>query len=417
MLKLAPFALILALATCPAKPVTPPVAPPALMIVHVQVNGAGGPLAGALVRLKVALPDTWVEATTLQSGHVLLAVPASVSDSHLQVTAEGWVNIDRHEVVSRDVTLTVQLLARPPPFTPLPRLLPQRQHFALEPGQGFTAIQVSDFNLLNRWQHGEDIEPILQQRQGLGFNLLRVWTLYDLAAANIGTFLDIDYARIPEFLDAAARHGLYVEFTAYTSTERVEHWSKLVAAVQGKTNVILELVNELDQPVNALAHFSEYQRPLGVFASHGSNGAESWPVMPLWDYGTFHSNGAFEEQRKAGHNAMEIWNGPTLTNETGRYPDVGMWNGASLDRQKQLAFDSAAGGALLAAGSCWHSAAGKVSRLFVGDEIEVARAWVAGARSVDLSQQDAPYEHLANLEGPGDLRVYRRGTAVVRIRK
>jgi hypothetical protein len=387
------------------------------MIVHVQVNAAAGPLAGALVRLKTALPDTWVQAVTPDSGHVLLNVPASLTDSQLQVTADGWIGVDRHEVVSRDVTLTVQLLARPPPFTPLPRLVPRGQFFALETGERFTAIEASDFNLLARWQHGEDIEPILQQRQDLGFNMLRVWTLYDLASASIGTFLDIDYTRIPAFLDSTARHGLYVEFTAYTSTERVDHWDRLVAAVRGKTNCLVELVNELDQPANALAHLAEYARPVGVLASHGSNGSQTWPVMEPWDYETFHLNDAPEWWRKP-HNGMEIADDPAhrkpvLINESTRFCD--------RDSSLAHAYDSAASGALLPAGLAFHSVSGKSSVLWTGCELEAAKAHVAGAKSVDLECQPGPYTHRIDLEGSNDLRVYERPVAghncVVEIRK
>lgn len=299
------------------------------------------------------------------------------------------------------------------PFTPLPRLRVRGQFFELETGARFTAIQASDFNLLARWQHGEDIDLVLAQRQAIGFNLLRVWTLYDLASANVGTFLDIDYARVPAFLDLCAGYGLYVEFTAYTSTERTDHWERLVTAVQGKTNALIELVNEEDQLENHI-DLARYSRPSGVLASHGSNGSEAWPVPSPWDYETFHTNGASEWWRKTGHNAAEIgWapehGKPVIANENTRFCD----NDSSVNH----AYDAAAGAALLAAGSCYHSVGGKSSVLWTGCELEAAKAWAAGARSVDLSQQDAPYEHVIDLEGPDDLRVYRRGTAVVRIRK
>lgn len=77
-----------------------------------------------------------------------------------------------------------------PPVVDLPRLVVNGAFFALATGERWTAIQCSDFNLLNRWQHGEDIVPVLEQRRAAGFNLLRVWTLYDLEAAHIGRFLD-----------------------------------------------------------------------------------------------------------------------------------------------------------------------------------------------------------------------------------
>lgn len=303
-----------------------------------------------------------------------------------------------------------------PPISLLPRLVVNGQMFGLETGERWTAIQNSDFNLLNRWQHGEDIYPVLEQRAKVGFNLLRVWTLYDLV--NIGTFTDIDYSRIPDFLQECSRYGLYVEFTAYTSLERKDHWDKLVAACQGPSNVLTELVNEGTLPVNQI-DMARYARPSGVLASHGSGGSEGVPPWDPWDYVTFHTNGASEEQRKIGHNAWEIWSGPTLTNETSRYPEVGMWVGASLERQKQLAYDSAAGAALLCAGSCFHSVHGKTSELWDANELAVADAWVRGAKSVSLACQPGAYYRRDDLLTDELLRVYQRGTSgcIVEIHK
>jgi hypothetical protein len=284
-------------------------------------------------------------------------------------------------------------------------------YFRQATGARWTAIECSDFNLLNRWQHGEDITPILAQRAGAGFNVLRVWTLYDLEAAKIGTFLDIDYARVPQFLASCSQYGLYVEFTAYTSLERPDHWDRLVAACQDVPNVLLELVNEGTLPVNQI-DMNRYARPDGVWACHGSGGSEGMPPWEPWDYVTFHTNGASEEQRKVGHNCMELadlWHVPAVTNETSRYPDVGMWVGADLDRQVQLAYDSAAGASLLCAGSCFHSVAGKTSTLWDAQTARVARAWAAGALSIATSCQPKPYRRRDDLLTDDLLRVYQRG--------
>ncbi len=72
---------------------------------------------------------------------------------------------------------------------------------------------------------------------------------------------------------------------------------------------------------------------------------------------------------------------------------------------------------MLCAGSCYHSQAGKTSTLWGGLELAAAEQWVKGAKSVDLSQVHFHYEHPIELEGPNDLRVYRRGSCVVRIRR
>jgi hypothetical protein len=88
-----------------------------------------------------------------------------------------------------------------------------------------------------------------------------------------------------------------------------------------------------------------------------------------------------------------------------------MWRNSDLERQKGLAFESAAGAALLCAGSCFHSVNGKLSRLWDAHEEEVARAWAAGARSVPLEFQDGHYT-ASHLDGfpldPGELRRYGR---------
>jgi hypothetical protein len=297
--------------------------------------------------------------------------------------------------------------------------------FETETGEPFTVIQASDFNLLNRWQHGEDIRPILAQRVGCGFTMLRVWTLYDLAAANIGTFLDIDYARVRDFLRLCATFRLYVELTAYTSLERKEHWDALIEAVRGEPNVFLELGNELDLPVNRIV-MTRYGRPLGVLASHGSASSQTVPPWEPWDYLGWHTNGASEEQRKVGHNAMEKpeaeigWRGPVLTNETSRFPEVGMWVGADPSRVRALAYDSAAGAALLCAGACFHSICGKSSVLFDAATVDAALAWTQGARSVPLAVQHHPYTRRDDLLTPELLRVYQRGATdagIVKIRK
>jgi hypothetical protein len=149
----------------------------------------------------------------------------------------------------------------------------------------------------------------------------------------------------------------------------------------------------------------------GVLTSHGSNGSQAWPVEPHWDWVAFHTNGAPEEQRKIGHNAWEIWAGPTITNETSRYPEVGMWAGQPLERQKMLAYDSGAGAALLCAGYCFHSVNGKQSVLWDGNEQEIAREMARGALSVPLQYQDGDYT-ASHLEGiplnPDELRRYAR---------
>ncbi len=326
-----------------------------------------------------------------------------------------------YQELATDATIPVALQRRPPdppepPHTTLHELVVNGNYFGLETGERWTAIGCSDFGLLAQYTNGLDIHPVLAQRRDCGFNLLRVWTAFD-NIPGIGTFTTIDYSEIPSFVALCALYGLYVEFTAYTGVNDPMHWQYLCAAAyQCHPRPLLELVNELSANTNepdsnghVFVLSDHAQAPAPLLSSHGSNGSQQAPVRPPWSYETFHTNDANEWWRKVGHNAMEYAEGadgatasnvPVYSNENTRYPD--------RDNSANRAFDAAAGGALLCAGSCYHSVQGKASQLWEGVELDCAEAWASGALSVDISYQPGAYRHAGELEGPSDLRVYQR---------
>ena len=297
--------------------------------------------------------------------------------------------------------------------SPLGRLGIDGQFFTLDE-QPFTLIQSSDFSLFKRSLDGEDITPILEQRQAVGFNALRVWLLN--ASVVPGTIHPDQYSdfyeRLSDFVDVCGLYGFVVELTVFTQTKTLmpsredqqRHLDRTADAVRGKGNVLLEQVNEWDQHDNA--PYADLHRPPGVLISRGSNGADSIPPMhhDPWDYEVYHTNDLAEFQRKVGHNAFE-WatesGKPCVSNENTRYPD--------RDSSEAHAYDAAMGGALLCAGSCYHSESGKWSVLFAyGPETDCARAWVDGANSVPLAYQRGFYTHRTELEGPDCLRACSR---------
>src|SRR5262249_25635457 len=131
--------------------------------------------------------------------------------------------------------------------SPLPRLVAEGRWFRQDTGARWTGIEATDFNLFNRFLNGENIVPILRQRADAGFNLLRVWTDFDVCADGncpqrqpIGRLVPSEhsdyYVRLPDFLEKCAQHGLYVELTAFTGrpdsdAARITHWDRLIAAV------------------------------------------------------------------------------------------------------------------------------------------------------------------------------------------
>jgi len=288
------------------------------------------------------------------------------------------------------------------------------QFFTLN-GAPWTAIESSEFSLYKRYLDGEDIRPVLQERAAIGFNLLRVWLLNtSVVPGGIGPSADYPefYQRLPDFAAYCGSYGFCVEFTAFTQTQTLmpnvddqrDHWYRTQDALAGVPNVLLELVNEADQHDNRTDPHLLKERPVnGIIASSGSNGADSPPPTPVWDYVLYHSNGLSEWQRKTGHNAMEwgdVYKCPAMANETTRYPDQ--------DASEIHAEDAAEGAALLCAGACYHSTSGKFSRLFDDVEFEAAVAWVHGAESVPLEFQQGRYLHRSELEDAQYLRAYER---------
>ncbi len=287
------------------------------------------------------------------------------------------------------------------------------QFFTLN-GQPWTAIECSDFSLYKRYLDGEDIGPVVRERQAIGFNLLRVWLLNTtvipggLEPRNYPDF----YSRLAPFAAQCGALGLCVEFTAFTQTQTLmprpedqrTHWLMVCDSLRGVGNVLLELVNEADQHDNRTDPSLLTMRPKGIIASSGSNGADSPCPVPVWDYGLYHSNGLNEWWRKVGHNSMEDvadkYHVPAMANENTRYPDD--------DNSEAHAEDAAEGAALLCAGACFHSQSGKLSQLLDPVEFRAAVAWVRGAESVPLEFQRGTYIHRNDLERPGILRVYER---------
>ncbi|PYR35726.1 MAG: hypothetical protein DMF89_02640 [Acidobacteria bacterium] len=186
-----------------------------------------------------------------------------------------------------------------------------------------------------------------------------------------------------------------MNLTAYTGpyTEGFDpgHWTRLCEAARGSPNVILSLVNELDQRANEMDP-SKFSRCPGVLSSRGSNGSQAPTVTPPWDWGEYHINSAPDWPSKVGHASMELavaHNVPVHATENTRFPD----NDSSLEH----AYDAARGSALLNAAATFHSVHGKSAQLFEGVELEAAKAWVAGAKSISLSCQDEVYRRRIDL--------------------
>lgn len=333
----------------------------------------------------------------------------------LTVECDGYETQQVVSVAPRQFRVTMKRIG-PPPST-LGKLTIDGKFFR-QGGERQTLIESSDFSLFQRYLDGENIAPILEQRRSLGFNCLRVWLLNESVVAwrNGAKQQGIDprrhadfYVRLRAFCELLGAYGLNADLTVFTQTQtlmpnRVEQQHHLDAscdAVRGLGTVIVSRVNEDDQHDNAVDPAVTPTDKAGIIYSSGSNGSDSIPPTG-GDCTEYHIIGS-EWQRKTGHNAMEWADArgiPCWTSEAQRAPDN--------DSDGKHFYDAAAGGALLCAGTCFHSVAGKFSRLFDGAEIVCAMSHCDGAKSVPLEFQAGRYIHHDDLETSGIIRAYER---------
>src|SRR5436190_18081444 len=210
---------------------------------------------------------------------------------------------------------TIRLEQKRIPVADLRRLVVNGQFFGTSDGQPFTAIECSDFQLFQRFLNGEDIKPVLDERQEIGFNTLRVFgTCANMFRLFPQDFGDRYWKALPEFCGQAGKFGCYVEFTVFADAtivvpdvnDQLDVWRRLSAVAPAIPNLLVEAINEADQVVNRLDSINRLTKIAGVLCSHGSNGGGQVPVRPAWDYETFHTNLQSEWWRKTGHNAMEM---------------------------------------------------------------------------------------------------------------
>jgi hypothetical protein len=295
----------------------------------------------------------------------------------------------------------------------LPKLVPYRGQFLRGiNGAPFTAIGATDFRLYSHYLDGLDIEPVLQQRQQLGFNWVRIFGMCDFMwKFHPQRFGERYYTELVPFYELLSAFGIYGELTCFVDTRlvmpdpnhQIHHWNRVSEVFQGIGNHALEGVNEgllYDNPVEALDSLQQYP---GVLCARGSSAGGGIPMRPPMVYETFHWNDAHEWPRKVGHNPLEdgswVTGRPGVSNENTRFPD--------RCSSPEMAYDAAACGALLCAGSVFHSNSGKVSARWAEGSIEhtCAKAWADGAKSVPLAAQDGAYHRTVDERF---MRVYHR---------
>jgi len=267
------------------------------------------------------------------------------------------------------------------------------QFFATATGP-HTVIGCSDFLLFAKFVRGEDIAQVVAERRGLGFNDLRVFLGMQ---GGLGTFDPRPHLdALPTFCGLIGQSGLRLELTIFPDAQRwipdPDDQRRLLHDVEARVlehaaYTRIEGMNEGDYLANGATGIVNETLDPRVLWCLGSRIQDAGTMEPVKRYGTYHPARAGKDwPRKIGHNAYEValkHKIPVVSNECKR-PDEDSFRDSNF-------FDGAANGALMAAGSVFHSQSGKASTLFTADERRCAEAWVAGANAVPLEFQRGQY--------------------------
>lgn len=290
--------------------------------------------------------------------------------------------------------------------------------FRREDGSIFPWRGCSDFALFARFCRGEDIGPVLNERIGLGFNLLRVFGMFDRfgiggpQASGLGEFSPANttgyYGKLRAFVDLMQSRGLRIEFVYFADADarsdgtgglmteraaRQAHIDAIRSALLGTWGVAHELSNE------AFKNFEDAESytidpALGVRAYGTKLPDGAIPtVWKILDYLTPHDHDRKDEWPRTARGYGEIVDTlgvPVVADEPIGFAEVARPGSRATDPNDAAYF--AATMQMFASGSTFHSDDGVASRLFRPVQLEAAKAWAFGARWVPPEATLMPYQ-------------------------
>lgn len=262
-------------------------------------------VAGAWCHISYDVPPTvddannvdgdWDERATNKEGYTAFLIVAP-KHTFVLVRAPGYQDALVDVQMPHDELITVPLTAGGATSGPLTRLRAQGVDLVDGTGRRFFAKGCTDFLLYKRFLDGENIQPILNERQSLGCNCVRVFGM----VASFSHWFPQEYGdryydQIQAFCDLCASFHLYVYFTVFADTQVVmpgrstqeAHWNRVVDQLRRSENTVVEVGNELDQHGNRI-DFSPSQ-PGGILACCGSLGGDVPCALPAWALSDFHA--------------------------------------------------------------------------------------------------------------------------------
>ncbi len=210
------------------------------------------------------------------------------------------------------VSMTPSSLSFAPPVPDVVKLSTSGRDFIVN-GQRWIWKGTTDFRMYQWFLEGRNMTEVRQQRRAAGANILRVAGMY---AGGIGDFRPAQYGQAywdgwTPFLAECARDGFQVEITCFMDCQNIQelrdvgpqrdHWGRFGDIIRPVPNAVMELGNEYPQngfdPKNFAPH-------AGVLCSRGSNIGDEPPVVPGWNYHTWHGR---RDWPKVLFSAEDMW--------------------------------------------------------------------------------------------------------------
>jgi hypothetical protein len=313
----------------------------------------------------------------------------------------------------------------------LPKLGRDRRVFTRD-GQPWTWKGLSAFPWCDRFARGDNLGPLLDPFQELGYNLLRVWDYVTWT----GTGWESQPSEVwIAFLQAMERRGFYVELTLMTDDlphrySVAEHLVDDLATAE-VSNVLIEIGNEPNIHKHILV-----ERLRAVCESSGFLYASGLNDVPAdeWfgSYLTAHTPRDFEWPRKC-HDLLEYYNGGGPAAPTDPPHHVPCVSDEPLQPQRPPPNDSGlayqggdlvktghdyrayfAGCVVMGPGATFHWEGGKFGLPPTPEELHCAQEAVFGLSSVPAGSSNLGYRRID--EQGNTSRTYCAGNSMVRIR-
>lgn len=279
---------------------------------------------------------------------------------------------------------------------------------------------------------GEDIRPVVRELVGLGFNVVRVFSMYDergIGRVNgLGRLTPYDvrykYSLWTDFARVLAEFGMRLEVVGLADTEwlgvtpdlQQPHLNALYNQLEPEWNAsFIETCNEPAK--NGVDTGAIKPRKGLILRASGQYDVEDGRVPDVLDYVTLHTERKFEWPRtcrtlsefRDGAEGLEAVRVPVVSDEPtgfaeaarpdsrsgpGYFPDDGQVTPANpegwsyLDDARQYAACSQMHGA----GSTFHYDDGVTSVLMGPNQKRAAQAWLEGAKFMPVEAQFAEYQ-------------------------